>query len=104
MGAGPATIVRAFFLSAAAVGLIGTAVGTALGLLVCANIATAASFLGALTGSSTEVEFITSAPARVQAGEVLAVVAIALCLSLAAAAYPAWRSAQVEPVDGLRHE
>jgi len=25
-------------------------------------------------------------------------------LSLAAAAYPAWRSAHVEPVEGLRHE
>jgi lipoprotein-releasing system permease protein len=104
MGAGPATIVRAFFLSAAAVGLIGTAVGTALGLLVCANMAAAVKLLGAITGGSAEIEFITSAPARVQATEVLAVVAIALFLSLAAAAYPAWRSAQVEPVEGLRHE
>ncbi len=32
MGASPRTIVRAFFMSAAAVGLVGTAVGTALGL------------------------------------------------------------------------
>jgi lipoprotein-releasing system permease protein len=104
MGAGPPTIVRAFFLAAATVGLIGTTVGTALGLLVCANMTTAVGLLGAITGSSTELEFITSAPARVQAGEVLAVVAIALFLSLAAAAYPAWRSAQVEPVEGLRNE
>ena len=39
MGAAPGTIVRAFFMSAAAVGIVGTAVGTGLGLLVCANIA-----------------------------------------------------------------
>ena len=38
MGAAPGTIVRAFFMSAAAVGLVGTAVGTGLGLLVCANM------------------------------------------------------------------
>ncbi|MBS0521482.1 MAG: ABC transporter permease, partial [Proteobacteria bacterium] len=38
MGASPGTIVRAFFMAAAGVGLIGTAVGTALGLLVCANM------------------------------------------------------------------
>ncbi len=38
MGASPRTIVRAFFMSAAAVGLVGTTVGTALGLLVCANM------------------------------------------------------------------
>ena len=108
MGASPATIVRAFFLSAAAVGLVGTAIGTALGLLVCAHIATLAKWLATLLGAggggSSEIDFITAAPARVQTGEVVAVVAIAILLSLGAAAYPAWRSARVEPVEGLRHE
>ena len=105
MGAGPGTIVRAFFLSAAAIGLVGTAVGTALGLLVCANMSAIVGLLSLLTGAGgTEVEFISSAPVRVQAGEVFAVIAIALALSLAAAAYPAWRSARVEPVEGLRYE
>jgi lipoprotein-releasing system permease protein len=40
----------------------------------------------------------------VNASEVLTVIVIALVLSLAAAAYPAWRSTRVEPVEGLRHE
>jgi lipoprotein-releasing system permease protein len=52
----------------------------------------------------SEVEFITSAPVRVQPAEVLSIIAIAILLSLAAAAYPAWRSTRVEPVEGLRHE
>lgn len=105
MGASPGTVVRAFFLSAAAVGLVGTGIGTALGLLVCANMV---SLVGLLTsvigGNGAEIDFITSAPIRVQASEVATVIAIALALSLAAAAYPAWRSARVEPVEGLRHE
>ncbi len=106
MGASPGTIVRAFFLSAAAVGLVGTAIGTVLGLLVCANLATLARLLASLLGTSgtSEIDFITAAPARVQPGEVAAVVVIAILLSLGAAAYPAWRSTQVEPVEGLRHE
>jgi lipoprotein-releasing system permease protein len=108
MGAAPGTIVRAFFLSAAAVGVVGTALGTALGLLVCTNIPAIAEFIGRLKGgpggSWIEIEFITSAPVRVQASEILTVIAIALVLSLAAAAYPAWRSTRVEPVEGLRHE
>jgi len=110
MGASPATIVRAFFLAAAAVGLVGTALGTALGLLVCANMATVARLLATLleAGGSgaggSEIEFITAAPVRVQVGEVAAVIVIAVALSLGAAAYPAWRSARVEPVEGLRHE
>jgi len=108
MGAAPGTIVRAFFLSAAAVGVGGTALGTALGLLVCSNIPAIADFIGRLkgtsSGSSIELEFITSAPVQVRAGEILTVIAIAIVLSLAAAAYPAWRSTRVEPVEGLRHE
>jgi len=51
-----------------------------------------------------EIEFITSAPARVNASEVLTVIVIALVLSLAAAAYPAWRSTRIEPVEALRNE
>ena len=108
MGATPRTIVRAFFLAAAAVGLVGTAVGTALGLLVCANMPSIGRFLawitGASGGGSAEVDFITSMPVRVQTIEVVSIVAVAILLSLAAAAYPAWRSTQVEPVEGLRYE
>ncbi len=110
MGAAPGTIVRAFFLSAAAVGLVGTAVGTGLGLLVCANMQGIARLLVTLTNAGgpgagwSEVEFITSAPVRIQPAEVLSIIAIAILLSLAAAAYPAWRSTRIEPVEGLRHE
>jgi lipoprotein-releasing system permease protein len=108
MGAAPGTIVRAFFMSAAAVGIVGTLAGTGLGLLVCANVGAIARFIGSLGGGQNgnwiEIEFITSAPVRVQAAEVLTVIAIALVLSLAAAAYPAWRSTRVEPVEALRNE
>ena len=108
MGAAPRTIVRAFFLSAAAVGLVGTAVGTALGLLVCANMPTIGALLSSITGAAggggAEVDFITSMPVRVDTVEVLTIIVVAIALSLAAAAYPAWRSTKVEPVEGLRHE
>jgi lipoprotein-releasing system permease protein len=43
-------------------------------------------------------------PVRVQASEVSTIVAVAIALSLVAAAYPAWRATRVEPVEGLRHE
>jgi len=108
MGAGTGTIVRAFFMAAAGVGLFGTLVGTALGLLVCANMETIGRLLSAATGAAgsggAEVDFITSMPVRVQPLEVLSIVLVALLLSLAAAAYPAWRTTHVEPVEGLRHE
>lgn len=108
MGATPGTIVRAFFLAAAAVGVVGTAIGAGLGLLICANMPTIGRVLAEITGAAgtggAEVDFITSMPVRVQASEVSAIVAVAIVLSLAAAAYPAWRSTRIEPVEGLRHE
>lgn len=108
MGATPGTIVRAFFLAAAAVGFVGTAIGTGLGLLICVGMPLIGRLLARITGAAgtggAEVDFITSMPVRVQAAEVCTIVGVAIVLSLAAAAYPAWRSTRVEPIEGLRHE
>jgi lipoprotein-releasing system permease protein len=107
MGAGPGTIVRAFFMAAAGVGLLGTIIGTALGLYVCASMPAIGRWLGSISSpgaGAAEVDFVTSMPVRVEPVEVLSIVAVAIMLSLAAAAYPAWRSTRVEPVEGLRHE
>lgn len=107
MGAGPGTIVRAFFMAAAGVGLVGTAIGAALGLFICANMPAIGRWLGSMTSpgaGAAEVDFVASMPVRVEAVEVMSIVAVAIVLSLVAAAYPAWRSAHVEPVEGLRYE
>jgi lipoprotein-releasing system permease protein len=108
MGAGTGTIMRAFFMAAAGVGVVGTAAGTALGLFICANMKTVGAIISKLSGSSAgqsaEVDFVSTLPVRVQASEVAMIVAIAILLSLAAAAYPAWRSVRVEPVEALRNE
>jgi lipoprotein-releasing system permease protein len=108
MGAGPGTIVRAFFMSAAAVGVAGTAIGAALGLLLCANMPAIGRALASATGGTgtagAEVDFITSMPVRVDPFEVAFIIAVAIVLSLVAAAYPAWRATRIEPVEGLRHE
>jgi lipoprotein-releasing system permease protein len=107
MGAGPGTIVRAFFMAAAGVGLVGTTIGGALGLYICASMPAIGRWLGRMTSpgaGAAEVDFVTSMPVKVDAVEVISVIAVAIVLSLAAAAYPAWRSARVEPVEGLRHE
>ena len=107
MGAGTGTIVRAFFMAAAGVGLAGTAVGAALGLYVCDSMPAIGRWLGRMTSpgaGAAEVDFVTSMPVKVEPFEVISIIAVAIVLSLAAAAYPAWRSARVEPVEGLRHE
>jgi lipoprotein-releasing system permease protein len=43
-------------------------------------------------------------PAEIDSGEVIAVVAMSLTLSLLATLYPSWRAARLDPVEALRYE
>jgi lipoprotein-releasing system permease protein len=42
-------------------------------------------------------------PAELDAGEVTAVVVMALTLTLLATLYPSWRAAKLDPVEALRY-
>jgi len=107
MGATRGAVMRVFFLSGASIGVTGTLAGFALGLVFCLNIETLRQWLSDLSGTelfSPEVYFLSHMPAEVDAGEVTAVVLMALFLSFAATLYPAWRAASLDPVEALRYE
>jgi lipoprotein-releasing system permease protein len=107
MGATRGGVVRIFFLASASVGVVGTLLGAGLGLLICDNMRSIGGFLTQLTGGpmrSGEVDFLANLPVRVDAGEVTAIMVLALALSLAAALYPARRAARLDPVEALRYE
>ncbi len=107
MGATRGMIMRIFFLSGAAVGVIGTFAGVALGLAFALNIEAIRQFLQKFTGTdlfNSEIYFLSQLPAKVDVGEVLLVVAMALGLSFLATIYPSWRAARLDPVEALRYE
>ncbi len=107
MGATRGMIQRIFIIAGASVGVIGTGVGLALGLVFCANIDTIRQWLEVLTGTelwSPEIRFLSTIPAKVDSTEVMVVVAMALGLSFLATIYPAWRAARLDPVEALRYE
>ncbi|HMA48136.1 MAG TPA: lipoprotein-releasing ABC transporter permease subunit [Magnetospirillaceae bacterium] len=107
MGATKGMIMRIFFLSGAAVGVIGTLAGVALGLAFALNIESIRQGLQKLTGTdlfSAEIYFLSQLPAKVDIGEVVLVGCMALGLSFLATIYPSWRAAKLDPVEALRYE
>ncbi len=107
MGATRSSITRIFLITGSSIGLLGTTVGTILGLLFCWNIETIKSGIESLTGSelfSAEIYFLSQLPAKVDPYEVLSVIAMALTLSLLASIYPALKAANIQPAEVLRYE
>jgi lipoprotein-releasing system permease protein len=107
MGATRGAVMRIFLITGATIGVVGTGVGLVLGLLVAHNVEPIRRFLGWLTGANlfpSEFYFLSQLPSRVDSTDVVAVVALALILSIAATIYPSWRAARLDPVEALRYE
>ena len=107
MGATRGSILRIFILAGASVGFIGTFLGFVVGVEFATHIEAIRQFIQSIIGTdlfSAEIYFLTQIPARVDPYEVGAVVAMAFGLSFLATIYPAWRAAQLDPVEALRYE
>lgn len=107
MGASRGSVMRIFFACGASVGIIGTCVGVALGLLIAFNTENIQFWLESMMGHklfADELYFLSHLPSRVEAKEVLTVIAMALGLSFLATIYPARRAAKLDPAEALRYE
>ncbi len=107
MGASRAMVLRIFMLAGASIGIVGTAAGFALGILITKNLEEIREFLQSMLHVdlfSAEIYFFTRIPARIDTGEVASVVVMALALSFLATLYPSWRAARLDPVEALRYE
>jgi len=107
MGASRTAILRIFMLSGASIGVVGTLAGLVLGIVFTRNIEAIRQALQKVIGTdlfAAEIYFFTRIPARIDLGEVAAVVGMALALSFLATVYPSWRAARLDPVEALRYE
>jgi lipoprotein-releasing system permease protein len=107
MGATQGAIMRVFLITGASIGVVGTFVGFLLGVVISLNIESLRQFLSWMTNTelfSPELYFLSHLPADMDSSETVAVVVMALTLSLLATLYPSWRAARLDPVEALRYE
>ncbi len=107
IGASRGAILRIFLMAGASIGVLGTAIGTLIGVVFCLNIARIQHWVEAITGTKVfnpEVYYLSHLPARLNPAQVVQIVTMALVLSLLATLYPSWRAAGTDPVEALRHE
>ena len=99
MGMTRAGILKVFVLQGAWIGLVGTGVGTVLGV----GLALA---LGRyeIIKIPPDVYFIDHLPVSLRAGDVLMIVGASILVAFLATIYPALQASRLEPVDAIRHE
>ncbi|MFA5515954.1 MAG: lipoprotein-releasing ABC transporter permease subunit [Desulfuromonadales bacterium] len=107
MGATSASIMKIFVLEGFIIGTLGTSLGTGLGLLLAKNADPIIKGLERMLGIKIfdqAVYGMERFPSVVNTSDVLAVVAVAMTISLLATIYPAWRAARMDPGEALRYE
>ncbi len=107
MGATRGAVMRIFLMAGASVGIVGTVIGSILGIAFAANIETIRGWIENLTGTnlfSAEIYFLSQLPAKIDPSEVIVVVTMSLGLSFLATLYPSLRAARLDPVEALRYE
>jgi lipoprotein-releasing system permease protein len=107
LGAAPGSIMQIFMVQGMVIGVIGTLVGVAAGVVTALNIdvivpAIETAFRMKFIDKS--VYMIPELPSDLQAGDVLRVSLMGLGLSFLATLYPSWRAARLNPAEALRYE
>jgi lipoprotein-releasing system permease protein len=107
MGAGQGSVLRIFFMAGAGVGLAGTLMGLAIGVLFCTfieEIQAAVEWVTGATVFSADVYFLSHMPAKIEWSEVAIVVGWSLAMAFLATLPPSWRASRLDPVEALRYE
>jgi lipoprotein-releasing system permease protein len=107
MGAPSRSILKIFIIEGGVIGVVGTILGTILGLGAAFNLEKITGFVENLFGFkilSSDVYYIDKLPSQVNPGDVVMIVVTAILISLLATLYPSWRASKLDPAEALRYE
>ncbi|MBU1223598.1 MAG: lipoprotein-releasing ABC transporter permease subunit [Gammaproteobacteria bacterium] len=107
LGAKPASIMKIFIVQGTFIGVFGTLLGVAGGVLLALNLETVVPFIERLAGADlfpADVYYINELPSKLDWSEVGLISVISLLISLVATLYPSWRASRINPAEALRYE
>ena len=107
LGLSPAGIMKIFMVQGTVIGVVGTLLGSVLGVITAINVDTIIPALENLFNTElfpVDVYLITGFPAEMRWPDVVRVVVAALAMSFLATLYPAWKASRVRPAEALRYE
>jgi lipoprotein-releasing system permease protein len=107
LGMSPRSVMAIFMVQGSLIGVIGTLVGVALGVLLSINIENIVPLLERLLSTdllSADVYYISQLKAELHGDDVTRIAVMALGLSFLSTLYPARRAASVQPAEALRYE
>lgn len=107
LGASNAGVRRIFMGYGLLLGVVGSLLGTGLGLLITRYINEIEAFLSRITGAEIfprGVYYFDKIPTNVQLSSVLAVDAGAILIAVVFSIWPAYRASRMHPVQALRYE
>jgi len=107
MGANARSIMKIFVMEGFIIGTVGTGLGTGLGILLAHYADSVIKFLEQTFGIKIfdqAVYGMEHFPSEIVTTDVVAVMVMALTISLMATIYPAWRASRMDPAEALRYE
>ena len=107
LGLTPVSVLAIFLVQGTLIGLVGTGVGAAAGVALAGNLEVIVPAIERLIGQkflSPEIYYLADVPADIRGADVVTIVVVAFVMSVIATIYPAWRAANTQPADALRHE
>ena len=101
-----------FVITGALIGIIGTAIGTVIGVLIANNIDKTRIFLERLSDIkilntelfSTIIYFLSNLPSKIEISDVIYIALLSISISLLASLYPAYKAMKLDPIKIIRND
>ncbi len=98
---------KIFVIEGLIIGIFGTVIGVAGGLLVALNLGPIVDVVQRVTGFelfSKDVYYLDHFPSQVVPADVLLISVTAVLISFIATLYPSWQASRLPPAEAIRYE